>query len=284
MRSSLFLLALCATVPASLAAAQAIPEGLVPPADTGFAPAPGMPPAPGGRSTVMGGEIRSVDMLRDALTLKVAAGHSVRMLFDERTQVFQDGHRISLLQLRPADHASIETTLDGSDIFALRIHTMTSIPSGDLQGRVDRYDAASGKLRLTFSGTKRDIMLLVPSGTPITRNSSDGAASLTSSLEDLIPGSFVDVTFTASQDRSSTATKIRILAAPGSASLFEGRISALDLRAGRIVVEGDSGKTADIAFAPSRFPTSHDLKIGDAVRITAEFDGRRYIASEIVTH
>src|SRR5438445_8913653 len=56
-----------------------------------------------GRSTVMGGEIQKVDLVRDQLALKVAGGHSINILFDERTQVYHDGKKMSVLNLRPEE-------------------------------------------------------------------------------------------------------------------------------------------------------------------------------------
>jgi len=44
-----------------------------------------LPPIPTGKSTVIGGEIRSVDPVRDQVTLKVFGGNdTMKVLFDER--------------------------------------------------------------------------------------------------------------------------------------------------------------------------------------------------------
>ena len=67
----------------------------------------------------MGGQIDKVDLVRDQLLLKVPGSHAVRIRFDERTQVYQNGKKMSVLNLHPEDHASIETALDGTTIFAL---------------------------------------------------------------------------------------------------------------------------------------------------------------------
>jgi hypothetical protein len=62
---------------------------------------PALPPAPHGKSTVLGGEIRSVDPMRDSLTLKIFGPGPVELLFDERTQVYRDGKKIPLCDLVP---------------------------------------------------------------------------------------------------------------------------------------------------------------------------------------
>ena len=75
---------------------------------------------------------------------------------------------------------------------------------------------------------------------------------------------------------------MNVLAVPGSAFVFQGNLSFLDLRAGRMTIDGTAeGKAMDIAFDPSRFAVSHDLHKGSSVNVTARFDGARYVATEI---
>src|SRR5271169_995016 len=85
----------------------------------------GLPPSPRGKSTVIGGAIRSLDPVRDQLTLNVFGGQTVKVLFDERTQVFVDGAKSGLHELRSGDHVSIETVLDGTTVFARSIHLLS---------------------------------------------------------------------------------------------------------------------------------------------------------------
>jgi hypothetical protein len=110
---------------------------------------PGLPAAPRGKSTILGGEISIIDPVRDELTLKVAGQHPVKILFDERTQAFIDGKRISLRQLGHADHASVQTLLDGTNVFALSIHILSQSPQGEYQGRVLNYDSSSNQLTIS---------------------------------------------------------------------------------------------------------------------------------------
>src|SRR5580693_3105973 len=53
-----------------------------------------LPAAPAVKSTIFGGEIRNIDSVRDVLTLKVYGESPMKILFDERTQVFLDGKQI----------------------------------------------------------------------------------------------------------------------------------------------------------------------------------------------
>ena len=67
-----------------------------------------MPPLPRGKSTILGGAIRDVDPVLDRFTLRIVGEKPIRILFDERTQVFLDGKKIPLRELRPSSHASVE--------------------------------------------------------------------------------------------------------------------------------------------------------------------------------
>jgi hypothetical protein len=60
---------------------------------------PSLPPAPQGKSTILGGAIKSVDPVRDQLTLKIYGQRPTKILFDERTQVYRDGKPVSLHDL-----------------------------------------------------------------------------------------------------------------------------------------------------------------------------------------
>src|SRR5580698_1621165 len=53
--------------------------------------APGLPALPQGKSTVIGGTIRTVDGVRDQFTLDVFGGRTMKVLFDQRTHVYRDG-------------------------------------------------------------------------------------------------------------------------------------------------------------------------------------------------
>lgn len=58
----------------------------------------------------------------------------MKILFDQRTQVFRDGVKIPLLDLKPADHASVQTTLDGEKLFAISIHILSQLHRGGTAG------------------------------------------------------------------------------------------------------------------------------------------------------
>src|SRR5579863_8114039 len=86
--------------------------------------APLLPAAPRGPSTILGGNITALDPVRDQLTLRLPREHPLTIFFDERTEVYRNGKRIRLNELGSARNASVETTLEGSHLFALSIHLL----------------------------------------------------------------------------------------------------------------------------------------------------------------
>lgn len=107
-----------------------------------------LPPLPSGTSTIFGGAIRHIDPVRDQILLDVYGERPMKILFDERTQLYRDGVKIPLHDLKPVEHASVQTALDGSGIFAMSIHILSEAPKGDFRGRVVRFERSTGVLEL----------------------------------------------------------------------------------------------------------------------------------------
>ncbi len=231
---------------------------------------------------MIGGKIVGVDPVRDEFILKVFGGRSMKLVFDERTEVFRDGVRIPLLKLHSEDHASVETTLDGTKIFALRIHMLSKLPEGEYQGQVLSYNRQTQEITLRVASSQRSITLRVPSGTPIMRVDQDPSLVQQSGMSDLSPGALVRVTFSSGTGGQGVATEVNILASPGSVAIFRGKLSFLDLHSGRLViVDPTDNESHDIVYDASRFPVSSQLHEGMDVMVTTSFDGSRYVANAI---
>ena len=243
---------------------------------------PGLPAPPRGKSTILGGEIRNVDPVRDELTLKIYGQHPVKILFDERTQAFIDGKKISLRQLGHADHASVQTLLDGTNVFALSIHILSQSPQGEYQGRVLNYDSGSNELTLNSAMFHEPLTVFVPAGTPVVRVGQTAFTAAHLGTADLVKGALVSVTFRTSKDGHGIADLVSVLATPGSTFVFTGNISTLDMHAGRLsIVDPVDEKTYQVSFDAASFPSTQNLHPGDHVMVTADFDGDHYIANAI---
>jgi hypothetical protein len=265
------------SVPAPNPTQDAIPVPAVAP------PSKDLPPNPAGPSTVIGGEIRSVDQVRDQLTLRVfGASQTMKILYDERTQVYRNGQHISVLDLKPEDHASIETTLDGDNVFALRIHMLSELPQGECDGQVLSYNPRSSELVVNSALSSQPVRIRVPAGTPVVRTGQPDFTAAQRGIDDLARGTLVDVKFQSGLDGMGVAARIEVRATPGSTFVFSGDVSFLDVPGGQLViVDPSDNQSYQFAFNASQFPAARQLRQGTHVRLTASFDGNRYRATQI---
>jgi hypothetical protein len=250
-------------------------------ADAAYTGLPALPPIPQGQTTVMGGEIHDVDPVRDQFTLDVPGGRPIKLLFDARTRLYRDGVKIAPGDLHPGDRASVETVLDGTNVFALSIHMLSHPPEGEFQGQVLSFDPASHELTVSSALSRQPIQLLVPPGTPTIREGQATSPSAPGST-DFMAGTLLSVKFESDNQGRGVARQIAILATPGSSFVFSGNIAALDLHTGLLgLVDPAADKTYRLSFDPARIPLSRNLHPGEHVKVTASFSGTRYVASAI---
>jgi hypothetical protein len=104
----------------------------------------------------------------------------------------------------------------------------------------------------------------------------------TRSLADLVPGTLVSMTFGPQQDRYSTVREISMLAQPGTAYSFFGKITFLDLAAKIVAIDNaNDGKNYEIHFEDLPQGSVRNLRRGMDVGISAVFDGTRYVARTV---
>lgn len=242
-----------------------------------------LPALPGGIRTVMGGRIFDVDPVLDQFALAIPGGKIITVRYDERTHLFQNGARASVLDLRPAVHASVETTLDGSRIFAVSIHVLSSVPDGDLQGQIIHYNATTGEMDLQSVISEKPIVLHVPAGTPIVpAGQLSSSGTVHAGTWQLTKGSLVNVEFMPNGSGKVVATRVEILADIGASFVFSGRVVYFNLQAGRmLILDRENNRTYDVYFQSAQLPASHHLHDGVGVKVIARFNGRHYIARSI---
>ena len=203
----------------------------------------------------------------------------MKVLFDARTQVYRDGHKASLRDLRAGEHVSVETMLDGTTVFARSIHMLSKMPEGESQGQVVSYDRSTGELEVRDSLSPEPIKLHVSPATTIVRQGQE------SSCGDLVAGTLISIHFQADNSGKNVASKIAVLATPGSAFVFTGKVVFLDLHTGMLaLVDPRDDKRYEISFDPGHFPISRDVHEGSTVTVTANFDGVRYAASALTVN
>lgn len=245
--------------------------------------APGdLPPVPPGKKTVLGGAIRDVDPVRDQFKLVPVGGHPIVILYDARTRFYRNGVQISDLDLRPEEHASVETTLDGTNIFAVSVHALTHLPGGVCRGQVLSYDATTGRLKVNSSLSSRPIEMHVPQGTPEEMVGQEATSALSPAHPTLAAGDLVEVEFRPGSKGTAVATHVSILATPGHRFVFAGKLVMLDMNKGAMTILNSADhRNYDVIFYPAQFPDSAKLREGRRVRVTTRFDGVSYVADGI---
>src|ERR1700739_3652477 len=243
---------------------------------------PSMPP---GKSTILGGAIRDVDPVLDRFTLGIAGEKPMKIFYDERTQVFVDGKKISVRDLRPAEHASIQTTLDGTSVFAISVHILSRLQQGDYRGQVLSYNPANGDLELVGGQGGEPIRVLVSSDTKFIRTGQGSFTSSQSGPSDLQKGALVSIQFEPDGKGRGTATEISLLAIPGSQFVFTGNLMALDMHTGTmILLDPRSNQSYQIEFNSGSMVSFPNVHAGDRVRVVAEYDGTRYLAHNVTAY
>lgn len=243
---------------------------------------PGLPPLPSGKSTVIGGAIQGVDRVRDQLTLNVFGGRRLKVLFDARTQVYRDGLKSTLRDLRAGDHISVETVLEGTSVFARSIHLLSALPEGECQGQVLNYDPVDRELTVRDVLSREPVKLRVPAGTVFARQGQAASASMDVGSSELAKGTLVSVKFHSDNNGQGVVSQIAILATPGTAFVFVGNVVFLDLHSGLLaLVDPRDERRYEVFFDSARFPMSREIHEGADVTLTADFDGSRYVARAI---
>jgi hypothetical protein len=230
----------------------------------------------------LGGAIRDLDPVRDQFSLHIYGQRALKILYDERTKVYRDGVKIPLRDLHSEDHASVQTILDGTNVFALTIHILSQPPQGDCQGVIMRYDPGTGELTVRSAQSAEPVRLFVSANTAIVREGETTFTSRSSGPRDLVGGALISASFMPEPGGRDLAGRITVLAVPGSTFVFSGSISFLDVRSGLFdVVDPRDGKSYQIHFDSTRIPRSGNLHIGDHVSVRAQYEGSGYEAGEI---
>ena len=263
-----------ATTP-SLAANEAGGAGLQPTVKSDTGSVSDLPPLPPSKATVLGGTIRVLDHLRDRMILQIHGGGRTVVFFDERTRVCRDGQAASLDELKNGDRVYVDTVLDGTRIFARNISLATSGAIGRTDGQVVSFEPSSGELTL------RDTISLVPWKMRLTPETVILRGDRPASPAELRRGTLVAAAFLPRSDGRVVVRQISILASPGAAFIFSGRLVHVDLHRGLLVLMDPRDQKSYVYFNPTVRALSHDIREGADVTVSATFDGNHYAAQSI---
>ena len=137
-------------------------------------------------------------------------------------------------------------------------------------------------MTVSESLSPESIRLVVPARTPIVRQGQNASTSGPASSSDLRKGTLITASFASDTKGQGIAHRIAILASPGDELTFTGSVTFLDLRANQFAVaDAQNNQSYKIVFDPTSLPAARDLHEGTNVKVTAEFDGSRYVAHAI---
>jgi hypothetical protein len=238
-----------------------------------------LPPQPKGKTTLLGGRIRVVDLVRDRLILDVFGGGHTAVLFDERTHVFSEGKEGSLDELKNGDRAYVDTTLDGKDVFARNIRVIRDIPTGEGSGQIVGFESARGELTLRDTLSPRPVKMHLAPNVVIKHGDQPGT------IADLQPGALVKIQFIPGAERQAMVREVSILASPGAHFVFSGSVAHLDLHRGLLVIEDPrDNKSYEVHLDSTNRKLTRNIQEGADVSVEASFDGSRYEARSVTVN
>ena len=259
---------------------------------------PDLPPQPKGKTTLMGGTIRTVDNVRDRIVLDVFGGGKIAVLFDDRTHVFRGEERGTLDDLQQGMRAYVDTTLDGKDVFARNIRVIAS-PTGQGSGQIVDFDAGKRELILRDTLSPRPVKMHLAAGATIIRGDEPASPA------DLQPGTLVTISFVAggeqrrnerhsndgrsgnrqSGERQPLVSQVSILASPGATFAFSGRVSFLDLNRGLVViVDPRDNRSYEVYVDANDREIAGRIQEGADIMVEAKFDGNHYEAKSVTVN
>ena len=242
--------------------------------DNNYDPLLDSPPLPRGSTTLVGGTVHSIDQIRDRLTLQPFGGSPMKVFFDERTHIYRDGTPTTQMGIHKGDRVYVDTMLDGTRVFARNIRVVTGALAADARGQVLVNDLRRRMITVQDELSAQPVTFRVTPATVVDTGSGK------TTVAQLLTGSLVQVKFSADR-RSDVAQEISVLAAPGSAATFYGKITYLNLSTRMIAVANESDKkTYDIRFTPAAVDVN-SLQQGAQVLVKATFNGQGYTASNI---
>ena len=236
-----------------------------------------LPPLPNGKMTVIGGTVAKLDPVRDRLVLRPFGGKDeMKIAFDLRTQITQNGQRASLKDIKPGSRVYADTMLKGEQVFAKNIRIQGISGQGDARGQVVAYDQQNGVLSLREQVSPEPVRLKVTPRTQVE------ISRKPATIAELRPGALVVINFAAGTERMGEAQRIQVLANPGESFKFVGKITFVDMRAKHFAIRNQSdGETYDITLGPVPATTARNLREGQNAIVDAIFNGQTYEARGI---
>ena len=246
--------------------------GLVDPSDVSdiLAPKPLQP----SKLSLIGGTVKSIDQIRDHMSVRVYDSNTMNVKFDQRTHFYRDGKETTQMAVKKGDRVYLDTQLFESKVYAKNVHVQSGSSPADASGQIMSFDRKKGEMVVQDILAGTSVRFRVTSETRIKSKEMPGTQS------SLRPGALIAVKFSP-RSHGAVADEVSIIAEPGTSFTYFGRVTHLDIRTGELDIENRAdGKIYVIHFDPSmRVP--ENLLVGSTVTVVARFEGDAYTAQNI---
>jgi hypothetical protein len=233
-------------------------------------------PLPDKPMSLIGGKVKKIDAVRNRVLIQpFGGGREVSVLFDERSRIYRNGAAATVLGIHQGDRIYVDTMTLNYRVFARTVRVETATGPMEAHGQVVRFNPENNVVQMRESLTAQLISFSIANRTALHKK--NGVAS----TADLVPGTLIDAVF-APGGKGGIADDLTILAVPGTAYVFVGRITNVDLRRGLLDVENENDqKNYELRYDAARSPDHDRLRVGAKVAAHANFNGTTYSVDSI---
>ena len=232
-----------------------------------------LPLLPRNQVTLIGGTVVSLDEIMNRMVVQPFGGkQKMKVAFDSRTHFYENGKPITEKEIKQGQRIYLDSMLNGSKVFAKTIWIQTSVESGIGQGQIMDFDSSQQILTVRDELSSQPLKMHLTSATVIRKGEQAGTAS------DLVEGALVALTFGPQRE----VKQISVLATPGTAFTFAGRVTYVDMSRKMIAVDNRSDrKKYDVYVNAIPLNVLRQVREGADISISAVFDGNQYDARSV---
>lgn len=232
-----------------------------------------LPPLPHNTVTLIGGTVVRVDEIMNRMVVQPFGGkQKMKVTLDSRTHYYRDGKPITQREIKEGQRIYLDTQLNGSKVFARTIWIRTTAENGIGQGQILEFDSGRQILTVRDELSSQPVKMHLTSATVIRKGEQPASVS------DLVQGALVRMSFGPQHE----VQQVTVLATPGTAFVFAGRVTYVDMSRKLIAIDNRSDrKKYDVYVDAIPANVLRQVREGDNVTVSAVFDGNQYAARSV---
>jgi len=232
-----------------------------------------LPPLPHNTVTLIGGTVVSLDEIMNRMTVQpFGSKQKMHVGFDTRTHFYENGKPITEKEVKQGERIYLDSMLNGNKVFAKTIWIQTSMESGVGQGQIMDFDQRRQILTVRDELSSQPLKLHLTSATIIKKGDQPASVS------DLVENALVTLSFGAQRELQ----QVTVVATPGTAFTFAGRVTYVDMSRRLIAIDNRSDrKKYDVSVNAIPENILRQVREGSDVSVSAVFDGNQYDARSV---